>query len=360
LRLAIPILPLFLVLAAAAPPQTISIPEKPALVLGIVVDQFRYDYLLRFRSEYKEGLDRLLTQGAVFADAKYEHVPTVTGVGHSILFSGAPPAVSGIVGNEWFDYETGKRVTCVSDDSVRMIGAPGGEGSSPRRLLVSTVGDELKIASQGRSRVVGISLKDRAAILPSGHMADEAFWFDSRSGNFVSSSYYFKEIPAWVQRFNGERNPDRYKGERFVQTLLPPEAGEKLYSQVQVSPFGNDLLELFAERAISEEKLGQRGATDLLTLSFSSNDYVGHEKGPDSAEVKEISIRTDRTLGKLLQFLDARIGLGKVLIVFTADHGVGPVPEENGRRNMPGGRILSSKTMEAAQNALAREYGPEN
>jgi predicted AlkP superfamily pyrophosphatase or phosphodiesterase len=335
-------------------------PEKPALVLGIVVDQFRYDYLLRFRADYKEGLDRLLTKGAVFADANYDQVPTVTGVGHSIFLSGAPPSVSGIVGNEWFDYETGKRVTCVSDSSTRIIGAPGGEGSSPRNLLVSTVGDELKIATQGRSRVVGISLKDRAAILPSGHMADGAFWFDSKTGNFVSSSYYFKEIPEWVRRFNGERNPDRYKGEHFLTASLSQEPGEKLYGSLQVSPFGNELVELFAERAISEEKLGQRGVTDLMTVSFSSNDYVGHEKGPDSAEVREISIRTDRTLGKLFHFLDARIGLERVLIVFTADHGVGPVPEENERRKMPGGRIPLSKTMETAQNALSRKYGPGN
>lgn len=363
MRPAIAVLSFLLLLASASPFQTgpaISHLPKPALVVGIVVDQFRYDYLLRFRGEYQEGLERLLTKGAVFADAKYEHVPTVTGVGHSILFSGAPPSVSGIVGNEWIDYETAKRVTCVSDSSTRMLGAPGGEGSSPRSLLVSTVGDELKTATSGQSRVFGISLKDRAAILPSGHMADGAFWFDAKSGNFVSSSYYFNEIPAWVERFNGERNPDRYKGERWLQTSLAQEAGEKLYSQMQVSPFGNDLVELFAERAITEEKLGQRGATDLLTVSFSSNDYVGHEKGPDSAEVKEISIRTDRTIGRLFQFLDARIGLGKVLIVFSADHGVGPVPEENERRKMPGGRIPLARTLEAAQNALASRYGAGN
>src|ERR1700689_4458710 len=169
-------------------------PMKPKLVLAIVIDQFRYDYLTRFRGEYHAGLERLLTKGAVFTNARYEHSPTVTALGHSTFLTGATPSMSGIVGNEWYDREAGKVVTSVSDETVQPLG--GGEGASPRRLLVSTVGDELKMARAG-SRVVGISLKDRAAILPAGHMANGAYWFDVHSGNFVSSTFYFPDLPGW-------------------------------------------------------------------------------------------------------------------------------------------------------------------
>src|SRR5580700_7811393 len=176
-----------LVVMCAAP--AVAAPPKPKLVLAIVVDQLRYDYLTRFRGDYHAGFERLLTKGAVFTNAQYEHYPTVTAVGHSTFLSGAIPAMSGIVGNEWFERETGKTVTSVSDDTVKLLGAKG-EGASPKRMLVSTVGDELKMARSG-SKVVGISLKDRSAILPAGHMADGAYWFDPRAGNFVSSTFYF-------------------------------------------------------------------------------------------------------------------------------------------------------------------------
>ena len=182
---------------AAAPPVTA--PHKPKLVLAIAIDQFRYDYLTRYRSEYTGGLNRLLTKGAVFTDANYDQAPTVTAIGHSLFLSGAFPSVSGIAGNEWFDRTLGKTVTSVSDDSVQLLGGSSEGGASPRRLLVSTVGDELKIASGGKSHVIGISLKDRSAILPAGHMADGAFWIEAKTGNIVSSTYYFPELPAWVK-----------------------------------------------------------------------------------------------------------------------------------------------------------------
>src|SRR5216683_5520666 len=191
------ILALFLSLPLAAQPKA---PAQPKLVLAIVIDQFRYDYLTRFRGDYTGGLKRLLDQGAVFTNARYEHVPTVTAIGHSTFLTGATPAMSGIVGNEWWDTATRKRVTSVSDDSTQLLGGEG-PGSSPRRLLQSTLGDELKMSGKG-GKVIGISIKDRSAILPSGHMADGAYWFDGRSGNFVSSTYYFAQLPSWVVDFN--------------------------------------------------------------------------------------------------------------------------------------------------------------
>jgi hypothetical protein len=327
---------------------------RPKLVVAIVVDQFRYDYLTRFRADYRAGFKRLLTEGAVFTNANYIQYPTVTAVGHSTFLSGATPAMSGIVGNEWFDRETGKVVASVSDDTVKMLGAAGGDGASPRRMLVSTVGDELKMAAGG-AKVMGISLKDRSAILPAGHMADGAYWFDPRSGNFVSSTYYFVELPAWVTAYNATRPADGYRGAHWLDHTLP--ADTSVYAALEGSPFGNELVESFAERAIQVEKLGQRGVTDLLAVSFSANDYVGHAMGPDSPEVKEMSIQTDRVFGKLFSFLETAVGMGNVLVVMTADHGVAPVPEVNAARKMPGGRMPAGAVRKAVEAALIEKYG---
>lgn len=333
---------------------------KPKLVLAIAVDQFRYDYLLRFRGEYTEGLDRLLTHGAVFTNAYYEHFPTITAVGHSTFLSGALPSVSGIVGNEWYERETGKTVASITDDSVKVLGGTGDGGASPRRLLVSTLGDELKMANGSQSRVIGVSIKDRAAILPSGHMADGAFWFDAKNGNFVSSTYYFSEMPGWAGEFNAARLPDRYKGAAWMNHKMPDEAGSKLYNAELDSPFANELIEQFAERAIDGEKLGQRGVTDVLAISFSANDHVGHAVGPDAPEVHDISVKTDQVIGKLFQYLDGRVGMQNVVVLLTADHGVSPVPEVNQARRMPGGRMAAAIIKDTVQAALAKKYGEGN
>ncbi|MGA2576378.1 MAG: alkaline phosphatase family protein [Bryobacteraceae bacterium] len=331
--------------AVAAPP--------PKLVLAIVVDQFRYDYLTRFRADYHAGFERLLTKGAVFTNAQYVHYPTVTAVGHSTFLSGATPSMSGIVGNEWYDRETGKIVTSVSDDSVKLLGS-NGDGASPRRMLVSTVGDELKMARNG-GKVIGISLKDRSAILPAGHMADGAYWFDPRAGSFVSSTFYFADLPAWVAAYNASRPADKFHGAHWLDHTLP--ADNSVYAALEGSPFGNELVETFAERAVQAEKLGQRNVTDLLAVSFSANDYVGHAEGPDSPEVKEMSVQTDRVFGKLFSFLDAAVGMGNVLVVMTADHGVAPVPEVNAARRMPGGRMPPGVVRKAVDAALIGKYG---
>ena len=207
---------LLIACALLSTPTYLHSQQAPAndvrLVLLVAVDQFRYDYLTRFRDEYNKGLDRLLRSGANFVNANLDHYPTVTAVGHSTMFSGATPKISGIVGNDWFDREDGEQVTSVSDKSVQLLGGTPGAGSSPHRLLVSTVGDELKRAGHGTPKVIGVSFKDRSAILPAGHMADAAYWLDLKSGNFVSSTYYFPALPAWVQSFNDERPGDKYAG----------------------------------------------------------------------------------------------------------------------------------------------------
>ncbi|HZT30958.1 MAG TPA: alkaline phosphatase family protein [Bryobacteraceae bacterium] len=348
---------LAVLMLAAMPARAASVPHKPKLLVAIAIDQFRYDYLTRFASEYSGGFRRLMTEGAVFTSARYEHFPTVTAVGHSTFLTGAIPALSGIVGNEWFDRVAGKTVTSVSDETVQMLGGKGDGGASPHRLLVSTVGDELKIADGGKSRVIGISLKDRSAILPSGHMADGAFWFDTKTGHFVSSTYYFADLPGWVKDFNAGSPADRYRGVRWLTHVLPEEAGEKLYAKLPGSPYGNELLEAIAERAVEAEQLGRREAPDILAVSFSSNDYVGHAYGPDSAEVHDVCLQTDRLFDKFFRFLETRVGRQNLLIVLTADHGVAPVPEVNHARKMPGGRMPGHAVTDAVEAALVQKYG---
>ncbi|HSP69200.1 MAG TPA: alkaline phosphatase family protein [Bryobacteraceae bacterium] len=336
-----------------AAPQT----TQPKLVLAIVVDQFRYDYLTRFRAEFTGGLKRLLEQGAVFTNAYYDASPTVTAVGHSTFMTGATPAKSGIIGNQWWDRAESKVVTSVSDDKVMLLGGKGSPaGSSPARLLVSTVGDELKNSGKG-GKVIGISLKDRSAILPAGRKADGAYWFDGQSGNFVSSTYYFPELPAWVREFNATRPADQYAGQEWLGHKLPGTTGPQLYNNVDASPFGDELLQSLALRAMAAENLGTGSKTDVLAISYSSVDYVGHRDGPDSPEIHDMVKRVDKLIGALIDAAEVRAGRGSVLVVFSADHGSTPVPEENQKRGQPGGRIQWPGYRAAAEKALTEKFG---
>jgi len=357
---------LLAVCAFAAP---VTPPKPPKLIVAIVIDQFRYDYLLRFRADYNAGLARLLDHGAVFTDAHHIHFPTVTAVGHSTFLSGATPSSSGIIANEWFDRETGETVTSVSDPDTKLVGgAPGAIGSSPHRMLVSTVGDELKMAGRN-SKVIGISIKDRSAILPAGHAADAAYWYDSDSNNWVTSSYFMADLPAWVKEVNHQHPFQKYLGASWLPfdakdssatpfcTLVNGAENVRYCGAIEATPWGNEMIEEFTERALVEENLGHHDDTDLLAVSFSSNDYVGHAVGPDAPEVRDISIRTDRLLGRLFDFIDQRVGAGNTLVVLTADHGVAPVPEVNQERKMPGGRMSGFTMLHAVNEALTAKYG---
>jgi predicted AlkP superfamily pyrophosphatase or phosphodiesterase len=364
------ILSAFVLLAVA--PSTAQRPDSSdiRLLLLIVVDQFRYDYLTRFRTEYTGGIKRLLTDGAVFTDANLEHYPTVTAIGHATMLSGATPSVSGIIGNDWFDRETGATVTSVSDPSVKPIGSSK-EAASPRRLLVGTIGDELKMASRAAKgainapRVFGVSLKDRSAILPVGRGADAAYWWDTTSGSFVTSTYYLAEAPQWVRDFNERRPADTHAGGSWTALSTPSvslrkfpvERGAELYTAVYGSPFGNELLLDFAGELLSREQLGMRNATDLLSVSFSSNDSVGHTYGPDSPHVLDIAVRTDQSIARLLNLVDKTVGLQHTLLAFTTDHGVAPVPESLRDRGLPGGRMTSKELFEPIQQALTSKFG---
>lgn len=364
---------------------------KPVrLVVGIVIDQFRYDYLTRFADQFGEGgFKRLLNGGAVFTNANYIHVPTYTACGHATFMTGSIPGMDGIIGNEWYDRDLGKRVTSVIDSKVKLLGGrDGAAGMSPSRLVGSTIGDELKLESAGQAKVVGVSLKDRSAILPAGKHPNGAYWFDLNTGNLVSSTYYFNDLPEWVKKFNHDMRPDRFFGKRW-EKLLPESSyrrstadempyekfsagnkfpytitggeetpGPRFYTQFQYTPFANDYLIDFAKAAIESEQLGADDVTDLLTVSFSSNDLVGHSYGPYSQEVQDMTLRTDRTLAELFNYLDRKIGLDRVVIALTADHGVAPVPAHAQQLGF-GGTIEPKSVKDAVQNALNKSFGDE-
>jgi len=347
-----------------------KVPAKPPkLVIAIVIDQFRYDYLLRFRGDYNSGLKRLLDQGAVFTDAHYIHATTVTAVGHSTFLSGATPSVSGIIGNEWFDRATGKAVTSVSDPATKLVGGVSDrEGSSPRRLITSTVTDELKMRFP-ESHVIGVSIKDRSAILPAGHMADAAYWYDDDSNHWVTSSYFRADLPEWAKRVNDEKYFQRSVGARWLPFDAKDDKATPFCSMtkgtdvrfcgsIEATPWGNEMIEQFAEAALVGEQLGKHTTTDILTVSFSSNDYVGHAVGPDDPAVRDISIRTDRLIGKLFDAVQKSVGMQNTLVVLTADHGVAPVPEVNIARKMPGGRLSVAALSRAVNSALEKRFGP--
>ncbi|MGV3591208.1 MAG: alkaline phosphatase family protein [Gammaproteobacteria bacterium] len=327
--------------------------ERPTLVLAIVVDQMRYDYLSRFGTEFDSGLKRLIEEGAVFTNANYEAAPTVTAVGHSTILSGATPSVSGIAGNTWYERGEGRNVQSITDADVMPLG--GGAGASPKRLLVSTIGDELKISGKG-GKVYGVSLKDRSAILPAGRMADGAFWFDGMSGNFVSSNWYFDAMPAWAAEFNAAKHADRFAGQRFGDVTMPA-PGPDLYGEIDASPFADQLVLDFALTVLEAEQLGTDAQTDLLSVSFSAMDYVGHARGPDTPLIREMALAIDERVGELLDAAEAQAGRGNVLVVFTADHGVAPVPEENIAKRLPGGRYDARAERDAVEAALDAAFG---
>lgn len=342
-------------------------PDGPPvrLVLLIAADQFRADYLTRF-GRLPGGFRTLTTRGAVFTDAHLEHATTVTAVGHATMLSGATPTVSGIIDNAWYERSTKTTVESITDREATIVGAEGdgGMGASPRRLLVSTLGDQLKLAAGSTStppRVIGISLKDRSAILPAGHAADGAYFF--RGGRFVTSTYYRPALPAWVEAVNARRLPDTYAGKRWEfdggMHEYPAQPGARLNAAVTASPAGNELVLAMALAALEHEQLGQRGVTDVLTVSFSSNDSVGHTYGPDSPEVRDITLHTDRQVQQLLDAVDRRVGLAHVLVAFTTDHGVVPVPEVATALKLPAGRFKGQAVYDAIRAALDARFGAQ-
>lgn len=328
--------------------------ERPKLVVGLVVDQMRWDYLYRFEKKFgKGGFQRLLGEGYSLNNVHIPYIPTVTAIGHTTIYTGSVPSIHGIAGNDWKDKETGKNVYCTADDDMKPVGTDDKKlGShSPKNLWSTTVTDQLMLASNFRSKVVGVSLKDRASILPAGHNPTGAFWFDDSSGNFITSSYYMKELPKWVKDFNGQKVPEKLLANGW-QTVLPISeytestadnvawekpvgfADEPIFPYnnlladyaikkgvIKTTPFGNTLTLKFAESALDNYALGKGAETDFLAINLASTDYVGHSYGPNSIEVEDTYIRLDKDLATFFKMLDEKVGKNNYLVFLSADHG---------------------------------------
>ena len=353
---------------------------RPRLVVAIAVDQLRADYMDRFRPYFGPGgFNLFLQRGASFAEARYEHASTSTCPGHAVILTGSYGMVNGIVANDWYDVRSGREVYCAEDSTVTLVGSAE-PGRSPRNLFGSTVGDVLKAGTGGRSRVVTVSAKDRSAIMLGGHLADAAYWIVDTL--FVTSTYYRPDLPTWARDFNASGAISKYFGRKW-EHLLPaaayaamgpddepaetdaaglgrtfphPIADGKAFDR---SPFLNDVVAEFAMRAVSAEGLGRDTVPDLLGISFSANDRVGHAYGPESHEVMDVTVRLDRTLQKLFGFLDRTVGLANVVIVLTADHGVGSMPEALQRlhRGASARRLDPAVIGAAVERALVARYG---
>lgn len=362
---------------------------RPKLVVGIVVDQMRYDYLYRYYDKYSEGgLKRMMNQGFNCRNNHYHYALTVTAAGHSAVYTGSLPSINGIVGNDWYDRIEGKSVYCTDDKTVETVGSTNVSVGkmSPRNLLTTTVTDQLRIATNFRSKTVGVAIKDRASILPAGHSANGAYWYDSKTGNWVTSTFYHPELPQWAKDFNAKKLPSEY-AKRGWNTLLPIDqyiestpddvpwetkiagaqkpvfpyelagkAGDA-FGAVMSSPWGNTMTKDIAIAAIKGEKMGKGKDTDFLAVSFSTPDRIGHGFGPNSVEQEDIYLRLDLEFADMLSFLDGWVGKDNYTVFLTADHGAMDVPAFWQQHKLPAGLINARQMLDAVKNALSSAYG---
>jgi predicted AlkP superfamily pyrophosphatase or phosphodiesterase len=362
--------------------------ERPRLVVGIVVDQMRQEYLYRFANKFGAGgFKRLMNDGFILKNAHYNYVPTITGPGHASVYTGTTPAIHGIIGNDWYDKQSRKPVNCVGDDRQKPLGSDKGNGDvSPWRMLSTTITDELKLATQMTSKVVGISIKDRGAVLPAGHTPDGAYWYDGTTGHFISSTYYMQDLPDWIKKFNARDLATQYLSREW-NTLLPiaqytesgpddspyetkfkgkenptfpynlPELRKSYgYDLLPSTPFGDDILTDLAKAALDGEGLGKDETPDFLTISYSSPDIVGHAMGPNSVEIEDLYIRLDKNVQDLLNELDKKVGPGKYTVFLTADHAVAEVPQYLKDHSIPADNF--KMTGETGLNDYLQKYFP--
>lgn len=326
--------------------------QRPKVVVGIVVDQMRWDYLYRFYDRYGDGgFKRLMQDGFNCQQTFINYLPSYTAPGHASAYTGTVPAIHGIAGNDWVENATGRRWYCTEDTTVSSIAGTGNAGRmSPRNMLTTTITDELRLATNMQSRVFAIALKDRGAILPGGHLANAAFWYDGGTGHFISSSYYMSDAPAWLQAFNARKIPDSlmrldwsplYDSLSYRQSLpdenvykgsLPNSESNRFphktsqyagkdYGAIRSLPAGNVLTLAMAKAVMEAERVGMGGATDFVCLSFSSTDYIGHVFAPNSMEVEDTYLRLDGELATFFNYMDAHYGKGNWTVFLTADHG---------------------------------------
>ena len=365
-------------------PQTIA---RPKLVVGMVVDQMRWDYLYRFYNRYGQGgFKRLINEGFSAENTLIPYTPTLTACGHASVYTGTVPAINGIIGNNWFDPQLGRDVYCVEDKSVSTVGSSSKAGlMSPKNLLVTTVTDELRMATNFRSKVISVSLKDRGAVLPGGHTSNGSYWYDGSTGSFITSTHYMQQLPNWVNDFNARKLPNKYFAEDW-NTLYPiatytestaddkpyerlfkdekasvfphlfKQYANKNYSMMTSMPQGNTFTLEFAKAAIPAEKLGLSGNTDFLAVSLSSTDYVGHQFGPNSIELEDTYLRLDKDLEDFFNYLDKTIGKGNYLFFLTADHGVTHVPGFSKENKLPAGGLTPRKYKNELDSLILKEF----
>jgi arylsulfatase A-like enzyme len=340
----------------------------PKLIVVIVIDQFRGDYLERYHDQFGDaGFRLLLDHGAYFPNCNYNYANTRTAPGHSTLFTGAYSNGHGIAANEWWDPKKKKMVTSVEDDDTKFVGLPEAKaGASPHNLMADTLGDELKLATQGKARVFGVSLKDRGAIIPAGFAGDAAYWIDAKSGVWVTSTYYRNDLPRWVQDFNSNR-PAKYWDREWKNSrgeLLASTAHRKakdgsdagFYEVVGGTTFGNEYELEFAKELVVYENVGRGPATDLLAISLSPNDILGHRVGPDSPEMAQMALDLDHELANFFNFLGHQVGLADVWIALSADHGVSSLPDAVKKLHIPAANVGASKAEEQINAAITAKF----
>jgi predicted AlkP superfamily pyrophosphatase or phosphodiesterase len=363
--------------------------SQPKLVVGIVVDQMRYDYIRKYWDKFgNDGFKRLVKEGFNCKNTNYNYVPTFTGPGHSAIYTGVTPAVNGIISNDWYDRDSQKIIYCTADSSVKTVGSTSVAGKmSPRNLLAPAVGEELRKTSENKSKVIGIGLKDRGAILPAGHDANAAYWYDASNGNWITSSYYMKALPQWVIDFNKKESAKKYLY-GYWTTLLPidqykeSDADDNVCEEsfrgrerptfpylldtlmkyngglglLRSTPFGNSFTKDFAIETIRNENLGKGSAADMLCVSFSSTDYIGHQFGPQSVEVEDCYLRLDKDIAELLKFIDENIGKKNALVFLTSDHGAAESVPCLQKKNIPAGVVDEKTISDSLKKFYARTY----
>ena len=360
--------------------------QRPKLVVGIVVDQMRWDYLYRYQKHYTEGgFRRMLSEGYTCENTALPYVPSVTAIGHTCIYTGSVPSIHGIAGNNFV--KDGQKVYCTDDKTVKPVGSTSDAGlMSPQNLWTTTIGDEMRIASNGRAKVVGVSLKDRASILPAGHNPNGAYWFDDATGRFITSTYYMDKLPQWVRAFNDKHLPERYLSADWntlypkatyaestaddtpyengiregVKPMLPlplPALYRKYgYGIIRNTPFGNTLTLDLARAAIEGEQLGSDEETDLLAISCSCTDYIGHQTGTHAIETEDTYLRLDQALADFLAYLDQKVGRGNYLVFLTADHGAMNNARFLQDRRIPADSWDSKAAARKLREALAKDY----
>jgi len=354
---------------------------RPKLVVGLVVDQMRWDYLYRYYNRYSNGgFKRLINEGFSVENTFIPYTPTYTACGHTCIYTGSVPAVHGIIGNDWYDPETKKIVYCTEDSSVSTVGStPSSEGNmSPKNMLTTTITDELRLATNFKGKVIGISLKDRGSILPAGHAANAAYWYQGSTGNWITSSYYMKEVPTWIADYNKLKLANKFYAKNW-ETLYPintyvnstkdenayegklstfphqlTQNVDKNFDAIRSTPYGNTITLDLAKLAILSEDLGQDNITDFLAISCSSTDYVGHAYGPNSVEAEDTYLRLDKDFEEFFNYLDKKVGKGNYTVFLTADHGAAHVPGFMQENKLPSG-VVSDRDIADKLNAYLND-----